>query len=155
MDVNRSPRLLSLDVFRGITIVLMILVNSAGNSSSYAWVQHSIWHGCTLADLVFPFFVFIVGVSVVYATPHSSDPIAKSLLKISKRTLLIFVIGLLLNAFPHHFDFVTLRYFGVLQRIAICYFFSAILCLTTSIRTQFFTLLGLVIGYWLIMTWPD
>lgn len=169
----KPPRLVSLDVFRGITIVLMIIVNSPGNASTYAWLQHAIWHGCTLADLVFPFFVFIVGVSVGYATSHPTwlrapvrikagqghahvhghyTTLTQRLLAISKRTLIILVLGLFLNAFPHHFDFATLRYFGVLQRIAICYFFSAVLCLTTRVRTQFFIMLGLLMGYWFLMT---
>lgn len=66
-----SPRLSSLDVFRGLTIVLMILVNSPGNQTAYSWLNHSAWNGCTLADLVFPFFLFIVGVSLVFSLSKS------------------------------------------------------------------------------------
>lgn len=156
MDNNKNRRLVSLDVFRGITIALMILVNSPGNSVAYSWLEHSDWNGCTLADLVFPFFIVIVGMSTVLALTHfkskgfSNRQLA---IKIIQRSAYIFTIGLLLNAFPHHLlDFSSLRLLGVLQRIAICYFFASILFLTTSLRTQVILSIGLLIGYWLLMT---
>ena len=148
-------RLLSLDVFRGLTIALMILVNSPGNSTSYIWLEHAPWNGCTLADLVFPFFVFIVGVSSTFslsktkAQGHSS--LNQSVIKILKRSLIIFLLGLFLNAFPHHFEFSTLRYFGVLQRIAICYLISSLLFLTTRLEIQAGIVVFILIAYWLIM----
>jgi predicted acyltransferase len=159
-EKKRGPRLLSLDVFRGITIAGMILVNTPGNATSYAWLQHAVWHGCNLADLVFPFFIFILGVSVVFSSPYESSLDAaqrnqgshlQHFHKILKRTLIIFSIGLFLNAFPNHFSFDAIRVFGVLQRIAICYFFAATLCLTTQVRTQAFIIVGILIGYWLLM----
>ena len=70
---SSSNRLISLDVFRGITIALMILVNSPGNSTPYHWLEHSAWNGCTLADLVFPFFIVIVGISSVLALSNLSE----------------------------------------------------------------------------------
>ncbi len=153
-DKNFS-RLLSLDVFRGITIILMILVNSPGNRSSFALLEHSMWNGCTLADLVFPFFVFIVGVSsVLTLAKQRAKGLSLTFLsgKIIKRTIFLFFIGLLLNAISLHVDWSTLRVLGVLQRIAICYFFTSILYLTTRLRTQAIIILLLLIGYWLAMT---
>lgn len=150
-----SKRLLSLDVFRGITIALMILVNSPGNDTAYTLLNHSLWNGCTLADLVFPFFVFIVGVSIVFSLSRlleKGETFQKILLKIIKRSIIIFLIGLFLNAFPYHFHFATLRVYGVLQRIAVCYLIASLLYLTTSIRLQLFIMIGLLIGYWMLMT---
>lgn len=152
---KKSSRLLSLDVFRGLTIALMILVNSPGNKTAYACLEHSVWNGCTLADLVFPFFIFIVGVSSVFSLSTSRKQgvsLNHLCLNIVKRSFLIFSIGLLLNAFPSHFDFETIRFFGVLQRIALCYFVTSLLFLYTSVRTQAIMTIALLIGYWLIMT---
>lgn len=148
-------RLLTLDVFRGLTIALMILVNNPGNQTAYSWLCHSTWHGCTLADLVFPSFIFIVGVSLAFSLSKSlllGAPLSSLILKVIKRASLIFLIGLLLNAFPYHFSFETIRVFGVLQRIAICYLFGAILFLTSRAQTQALIMLGLMIGYYLIMS---
>lgn len=149
------PRLLSLDVFRGITVALMIIVNSPGNQTSYQWLEHSLWNGCTLADLVFPFFIFIVGVSTALTLSKAREQKRTRpplILQIFKRTLILFLVGLLLNAFPSHFDFSTIRVFGVLQRIAICYFFASLLFLTTKVSTQAIIMMALMIGYWLVMT---
>lgn len=149
---NKMSRLLSIDVVRGITIALMILVNSPTN---YAWLNHSTWNGCTLADLVFPFFVFIVGVSLVFSLSKSLEKgMSRNnlIFKVLKRSIIIFLIGLFLNAFPNHFDFSTIRIFGVLQRIAICYFFGSLLFLTTRIQTQALIMVGLLIGYWSLLT---
>ena len=154
MSDTKYSRLLSLDVFRGITIMIMILVNSPGNRTSFAMLDHSAWNGCTLADLVFPFFVFIVGVSSVLtlAKQRSQGMSFRYLLgKITKRTIFLFAIGLLLNGISSHVDWSTLRFFGVLQRIAICYFFTSLLYLTTNIRTQAFVAVFLLVAYWLVM----
>lgn len=155
---KKFSRLLSLDAFRGMTIALMILVNSPGNQTEYKWLTHSVWNGCTLADLVFPFFVFIVGIASVLTLSKAREQgysLNQLLPKIIKRTFLIFLIGLLLNAFPYHFDFATIRVFGVLQRIAICYLFASFLFLTTRLSTQAIVLGGLIVGYWLlILLWP-
>lgn len=128
----------------------MILVNSPGNRTPYQWLEHSVWNGCTLADLVFPFFIVIVGISSVLALSNlQAKPIPRAQLfnAIIKRTLFIFFMGLLLNVLPNHFDLDTVRILGVLQRIAICYFFSALLFLTTRIQTQAIIALVLLIGY--------
>ncbi|MFA5959059.1 MAG: DUF5009 domain-containing protein [Tatlockia sp.] len=148
----KSTRLLSLDVFRGITIAGMILVNSPGNQTAWFWLQHSAWNGCTFADLVFPFFLFMVGLTTVFSLAKTRLPTNQLILKIAKRSLIIFSLGIFLNAFPAHFDFASLRYYGVLQRIAICYFFSAILTLTTGVKTQGVLLGILLLGYWVVMT---
>ncbi len=153
-NTHEHLRLISLDVFRGITVALMIIVNSPGNQTSYVWLDHSVWNGCTFADLVFPFFIFIVGVSTTFALQKAEVKQLRRpqlLQKILKRSILLFLMGVLLNAFPHHFDFATIRWFGVLQRIAVCYFFASVLFLTTRVSTQAIIMMGLMIGYWLIM----
>lgn len=151
---NNISRLLSLDVFRGITIAVMILVNSPGNRFAYAWLEHSDWNGCTLADLVFPFFIVIVGISSVLALTNlkTRGVTQRQLIKIIiKRSVYIFSMGLILNVLPNHFDFSHIRILGVLQRIAICYFFSSILFLTTKTRVQVTIIAVLLIGYWFLM----
>lgn len=155
MNINSkhiSSRLVSLDVLRGITVALMIIVNSPGNNHPYSWLEHSTWNGCTLADLVFPFFIVIVGISSVLALSNARKSSSFSCLiqKIIKRSVYIFIIGVLLNAFSMHFQLSTLRIPGVLQRIAICYFFSALLFLRTRIQTQAIIMVSLVMGYGLI-----
>lgn len=131
----------------------MIIVNSPGNQTPYRWLEHSLWNGCSLADFVFPFFIFIVGITTVLSLSKVPQQRQSLLLfKILKRSLLIFLIGLFLNAFPNHFDLGTLRILGVLQRIALCYFLSAILFLTTGFRAQALITAILLISYWLVMT---
>ena len=101
---HATPRLISLDVFRGMTIALMILVNSPGTRTPYRSFEHSVWNGCTLADLVFPFFIVIVGISSVLAFANSSKkgvPMPRLLNVIIQRSVYIFFMGLLLNAFSH------------------------------------------------------
>lgn len=149
-----SDRLMSLDVFRGITVALMILVNSPGNSSTYRWLKHAVWNGCTFADVVFPFFLIILGMSSVFALSHAKSKGVTNrqlIKKIMLRSLYIFTLGLLLNAFPNHFDSATIRIMGVLQRIAICYLVVSLLFLTTKMRTQCIILSVLLGGYWLIL----
>lgn len=125
-----TKRLMSLDVLRGLTIALMIMVNTPGSwSYVYPPLLHSKWHGCTPTDLVFPFFLFIVGVSMWYSFKKYGEGLTrKGLLKVLKRFLVIFLLGLFLNAFPK-FNFENLRFFGVLQRISIAYAVGAILCM--------------------------
>jgi predicted acyltransferase len=153
--MNKTSRLLSLDVFRGITVALMILVNSPGNPLTYSWLEHSAWNGCTLADLVFPFFLFIVGVSITFTLKKAQErglTLQQLVPKILRRAVILLLLGLLLNAFPYHFDIGTIRVFGVLQRIAVCYFIVALLFLTTRIAAQAIIMCLLMLGYWLMMT---
>jgi predicted acyltransferase len=152
--MDEKQRLLSLDVFRGLTIAAMMLVNNAGDwSNVYAPLLHADWHGCTPTDLVFPFFLFIVGVSIALALSKRIERgDTKSLLvrKIVIRTLLIFGIGLFLNGFPY-FDFSHIRIPGVLQRIALVYGITATLFVYTSWRNLLYVGVGLLLAYWAMM----
>ena len=154
--VQAAPaRLLSLDVFRGITVAAMILVNNPGDwGHIYSPLRHARWDGCTPTDLVFPFFLFIVGVSIVYAlSGKKADPTThgKTILRIVKRSLIIFGIGIFLALFAD-FDFVNLRIPGVLQRIAVVFLFSSIIFLKTSTRVQLFLMAFILLLYWGLMT---
>jgi predicted acyltransferase len=152
--LSQSSRLISLDVFRGMTIALMILVNSPGNRFPYPWLAHAEWNGCTLADLVFPFFIVIVGVSSVLALSNlqRKGVLARDLsASVLVRGVRIFFIGVLLNAIPNHFDLSSIRFLGVLQRIAICYCATAFLFLSTRARTQFILIAVILVGYAAIM----
>ena len=154
--VQAAPaRLLSLDVFRGITVAAMILVNNPGDwGHIYAPLQHAHWDGCTPTDLVFPFFLFMVGVSIVYALSNKkADPAthSKTIFRVLKRSLIIFGIGIFLALFPD-FDFANLRIPGVLQRIAVVFFFSSIIFLKTSTRVQLFLMAFILLLYWTLMT---
>jgi predicted acyltransferase len=152
---NPSGRLVSLDVFRGLTIAGMVLVNNPGTWSSIYWpLQHAEWHGWTPTDLVFPFFLFIVGVSITLAFgPRVEEGTVKRGLysKVIKRSAIIFGLGLFLNGFPY-FQLSTIRIPGVLQRIALCYLIASLIFLTTRVRTQLLIALALLFAYWLIMT---
>src|SRR4030095_8127084 len=153
---NRSERrrLISLDVFRGITIAGMVLVNNPGSWEHIYWpLEHAQWHGWTPTDLVFPFFLFIVGVSITLALSNRVERGSNKrdlYLKILKRSLIIFALGLFLNGFPY-FNLSELRIPGVLQRIAICYFFASIIFLNTKLRTQIFITIALLLLYWALM----
>lgn len=147
-------RLESLDVFRGVTIAGMMLVNNAGNWDAIYWpLEHAEWNGWTPTDLIFPFFLFIVGVSMVYsfANRQKKGESRGSLLAHSvRRALLIFAIGLFLNGFPH-FQLTTWRIAGVLQRIAIVYLISAVIVLFAGWRGRLAALVACLVGYWALM----
>jgi len=152
---NPAGRLVSLDVFRGITIAAMVLVNNPGTWSSIYWpLEHAQWHGWTPTDLVFPFFLFIVGVSITlaFARRVEEGSVKRDLyLKVLKRSAIIFGLGLFLNGFPY-FNLGTIRIAGVLQRIAICYLIASLIFLTTKARTQLLIAVALLIAYCLVMT---
>ena len=154
--MNSSPRYLALDVLRGITIATMITVNNPGTwEHIYSPLEHSKWHGCTPTDLVFPFFLFVVGVSMFFSfSKYKNSLNRESLLKIGKRTLLIFAIGLFLNAFPQAMnDFSRLRIMGVLQRIALAYGLGAIIVLAAPRKYLPFIGVSILLIYWGIMAW--
>lgn len=150
-----SKRMLSLDVFRGLTIAGMILVNNAGNwNAVYAPLRHADWNGWTMTDLVFPFFLFIVGVSLTLSFARRiarGDSRAALFRQVVRRSIIIFLLGLLLAGFPY-FDFAKIRIPGVLQRIAVCYFCAALIFLTTRLRAQIAWTAGLLAIYWILMT---
>lgn len=159
--LQKTPaRLLSLDVFRGLTVAAMILVNNPGSwSHIYAPLKHAEWHGCTPTDLIFPFFLFIVGVSIAYALGSKKEHVSSSklILTAAKRALILFGLGLFLNLFPKVFTepleaFSTVRIPGVLQRIAIVFFISALIFIKTSRKTQIRLFWIILISYWIIMT---
>ena len=149
-----TGRMTSLDVFRGITIAGMILVNNPGTwDAIYSPLEHSKWDGWTPTDLVFPFFLFIVGVSITLALARRAESGGSRrdlYLKIVRRTALIFAIGLLLSDFPYN-DPATFRIPGVLQRIAVCYLFASVIFLNTTWRTQAVIVATLLLAYWAIL----
>ncbi len=156
----QSQRYYSLDVFRGATVALMILVNNPGSwDHIYAPLEHAAWHGLTPTDLVFPFFLIAVGNAMAFVLPRlvEAGP-AIFWKKIIRRTLLIFFIGLLLNWFPFiTYDasgqlagkpFSDLRIMGVLQRIALCYFFAAGIIYFLKARGAFVFSAFILLAYW-------
>ena len=149
-----ASRLLSLDVFRGLTVAGMILVNNPGTwGSIYSPLEHASWHGWTPTDLVFPFFLFIVGVSITLALSRRAETSGSKrdlYVKIIRRALIIFALGLFLAGFPS-FDLSTIRIPGVLQRIAVCYLVASVLFLNTDWRRQFYIAAALLLGYWALM----
>ncbi len=150
---STTTRLASLDVFRGVTIAAMILVNNPGNDQAFAPLKHSEWNGWTMTDLIFPFFLFMVGVSLVLSTASRvsrGESKAKLALHALRRSVIIFAIGLFLYGFPH-FVLATWRIPGVLQRIAACYLIAALLYLWTGPRVRWAVIAGCLIGYWILM----
>lgn len=139
-----TNRLVSLDVFRGATVAAMLLVNNPGTwSAIYAPLRHAEWHGWTPTDLIFPFFLFIVGVT--------TDLARREPLKILRRGALIVLFGLLVNAFPY-FRLDTLRWSGVLQRIGIVYVIAALIAWQASRRVIAAIAIVILFGYWAILT---
>ena len=147
-------RLVSLDAFRGATIAFMILVNTPGDGRHvYAPLQHSEWHGWSPTDVVFPSFLWIVGVAMTLSMGRSlTDGASRARLfrQALRRSAILFVLGVLVYVYPG-FDLGSQRILGVLQRIAICYLVAAAIYLTTGIRGQIVWIVGLLSGYWLIM----
>jgi predicted acyltransferase len=130
---TQTQRLTSLDIFRGITIASMLLVNNPGSwSYIYPPLKHAEWHGWTLTDLIFPFFLFIVGVAIKLSLDKyilTNVKLSKILWRILRRSLLLFILGLILHGFPYY-KLTEIRIPGVLQRISLCYFFSALIYLS-------------------------
>jgi predicted acyltransferase len=163
-----NQRFYSLDVFRGATVCLMILVNNPGNwQHIYPPLEHAPWHGLTPTDLVFPFFLFAVGNAMAFVMPKlEAGGDAVFWKKIIKRSALIFLIGLFLNWWPfirwesgnlqlrHWIDPNKaengVRILGVLQRIAICYFFASILIYYLKPKKAFYATLILLLAYWML-----
>jgi predicted acyltransferase len=154
-SVAKPERLLSLDVLRGLTIGFMILVNNNGDEQHAYWaLTHASWNGFTPTDLVFPTFLFLVGISTVFST---AARLAKGATKQSillhtlRRAVVLFLLGLLVNSFPL-FHLHTLRVYGVLQRISVCYFIIAVLYLISSSWKNKATIaIAALVGYWVVM----
>ncbi|PZX54768.1 acyltransferase family protein [Algoriphagus chordae] len=158
-----TNRYLALDVLRGLTIAFMIIVNTAGDwSNLFAPLAHAKWHGFTPTDLVFPTFLFVVGNAMSFSMKKLQQmPSNEFFKKVGKRTILIFLIGWLLNAFPFYdiseagaisfIDLTQVRLFGVLQRIALCYFFASIVLYYGGIKFSWIFSAIALFGYWAIM----
>jgi len=138
-----------------MTVAVMILVNNAGDGAvSYAQLRHSVWNGCTLTDVVFPLFLFIVGSSIALSftarRQHGATD-SSIALQMLRRTLTIFALGLLLNALPY-FHGGELRYYGVLQRIALCYALGGAVYLLSGVAGCAVAAAAALVGYWLLLT---
>jgi predicted acyltransferase len=153
--VRSAPRLQSLDVFRGLTIAAMLLVNNPGSwSHVYPMLEHVPWDGWTVADLVFPFFLVIVGITTTLSLGGLMERGASGpdlFRKVLTRSVIIFGLGLALQGFPEY-DLPTIRVPGVLQRIALSYLIAAAIVLWTGVRGQVVALVALLVGYWVLMT---
>jgi len=171
---DRSERLLALDVFRGLTVAGMLLVNDPGSwSAIYPPLEHAAWNGWTPTDLIFPFFVFIVGITTqlsITARRARGDDEGAIRRQILKRGALIFLFGFLVNGFPF-FTWGTVtgnadpsffarfvdrlyhwRILGVLQRNGLAYIVSALIATRVKLKTQVIVTALILVGYWLVMT---
>ena len=154
----RRERLVSLDVFRGLTVAGMLLVNNPGSwGAVYPPLGHATWHGWTPTDLIFPFFLFIVGITThlsMTARRARGDDDAALRRQIIKRGALIVLFGFLVSTFPYWplTRFTDVRIPGVLQRIGVVYAFAALFTLRTTIRQQVLIVVALLYGYWFAMT---
>lgn len=156
-------RLISLDVFRGITIAGMVLVNNPGTwGAIYSPLKHAEWHGWTPTDFIFPFFLFIVGIAIPLALGKRVEEGGVNTgvyLKIIRRSIVIFLLGILLASFPFYdfakgtwFDWSMLRIPGVLQRIAVCFLITSLIFLHTNWKQQSIIAFVLLFLYWILMT---
>lgn len=153
-EIHPAGRLISLDAMRGFTIAAMILVNFPGSEHIYEPLEHAAWHGLTPTDLIFPFFLFMVGVSIVLSFSKSMEgerPKGDLYKKIIIRSLKIFGVGVLLSLIPS-FNFSDIRWAGVLQRIAVVFLACSFLFLNTKPKTQAWIGVILLVVYWLLMT---
>lgn len=155
-----NKRLISLDVLRGITVAGMILVND-GYGESFSTLRHSTWNGMTPCDLVFPFFLFIMGISTYLSLRKYAFKANKTVIgKIFKRTILIFLIGLAINWFDKAIGgdwlpWQTIRIMGVMQRIALCYCAVSLIALTVNHKYLLHVAFGLLIIYTLILLYGN
>jgi predicted acyltransferase len=157
MVTRPSQRLVSLDVVRGITVAFMILVNNNGSERHAYWpLKHADWNGWTPTDLVFPIFLLLVGITIVFST---QSRLAKGeakrvlLMHAFKRAAILFALGILVHGFPDY-PLATLRIYGVLQRIALCYLTATMLYLwDRRVLTLASLLAACLLGYWVLMRW--
>src|ERR1700722_13919767 len=166
---SRSERLLALDVFRGATVAGMLLVNDPGSwSHIFPPLAHAAWNGWTPTDLIFPFFLFIVGITTKLsraARRARGDSDAMLVRQILRRGGLIILFGLLLSWFPFYTwgpavptagrvvdRLYHIRFPGILQRIGVVYIVAALVTLRTSTRTQLVVIAAILVGYWVVLT---
>lgn len=151
-----SRRLESLDLLRGLTVALMIVVNTSGDSAhTFRQLAHSKWNGCTLADVIFPCFLFMMGMSATLSTAgklRRGVPRGTILLQALRRAAILFVLGLAVNSFPL-FHLHTLRIYGVLQRIAFCYLGITILLVYVRELAIVAGAVAIALGYWVALRW--
>jgi len=152
----KLARLTSVDVYRGLAVAGMILVDNPGSDEGAYWpIKHAVWNGWTPADFIFPSFMFLVGISMVFsfsARLQRGETRSHILGHAFKRTLILIALGIFVNAMPiYGLDLHTWRMEGVLQRIAVCYFVSAILVLWSNARWQIVALAACLVGYWAIL----
>lgn len=149
-----TTRLLSLDLLRGLTIGFMILVNNDGSSHAYWALKHSLWNGFTPTDLVFPTFLFLVGITTVLSTAarRAKGVTRQSLfMHTLKRTIILYLLGIVVNSFPF-FNIHTMRFYGVLPRIAACYFVVATFyLLSPGWKNKVVVAVAALVGYWALM----
>jgi predicted acyltransferase len=157
-EISKPPseRLMSVDLYRGLAVAGMILVDNPGSDDLAYWpIKHAEWNGWTPADFIFPSFIFLVGVSMVFsfaARLRRGESRRKILNHALIRTVILIAIGLLVNVSPLiGLDVHTWRIYGVTQRIALCYLVAAILVLWTNRRTQAIALGACLVGYWALM----
>jgi predicted acyltransferase len=154
--LNPVKRLISLDVVRGITIAFMIMVNNNGGPGSWRFMNHATWNGLTPTDLVFPTFVFVVGVSVVFAFDARlarGATRAKLAWHTVQRAAVLILLGIVVNSFPF-FQLPHMRFYGVLQRIAICYLVVGLFYLWDNRAwTKVVALVVALVGYWVLVRW--
>jgi predicted acyltransferase len=154
--VDTSKRLISLDILRGVTIAFMIMVNNNGGPHAWAEMQHASWNGFTATDLVFPTFLFVVGVSVVLATEarlRRGESRAKLTAHTVRRAVILFTFGIIVNSFPY-FHLVHMRFYGVLQRIAISYLIVELFYIwDRRVSTKVTMLVLALVGYWILVRW--
>ena len=151
-----ARRLLSLDVVRGITIAFMIMVNNNGGSGSWRFMNHAAWNGLTATDLVFPTFVFVMGVSVVFAIEARlarGATRAQLVRHTVQRAVILCLLGIVVNSFPF-FELEHMRFYGVLQRIAVCYLAVSLLYLWDRRAWPIAAALVVaLVGYWVLLRW--
>lgn len=151
-----GQRLLSLDVARGITIAFMIMVNNNGGRGSWHFMNHAAWNGLTATDLVFPTFVFVMGISAVFALESRlarGATRAQIVRHAAVRTVILCLLGVVVNSFPF-FALEHMRFYGVLQRIAVCYFAVTLLYLWDSrVGSLAAVLVVALVGYWMLLRW--
>ncbi len=151
----KPARMVSLDVLRGLTIGFMIMVNNNGDGERAFWaMKHAAWNGFTPTDLVFPTFLFLIGISTVLSTQArlAQGATKQSIfLHTVRRAVILYLLGLVVNSFPF-FNIHTMRFYGVLPRIAICYFVVATLYLISpGWKDKVALIFAALIGYWLLM----